>query len=480
MTRTRTTRALAAVLAFLLFATLLFAGMPVRAAGELVLKEGAAITYNKDAAVMKADAVKALVDFEASGIPADYDLADFDVEYAFLGANAMQDVLGIDIPGMFKFSVLGIEVDVSSQVEGFMDKWVNIWVDAENGTYDAPTIDVTGIPLVGSTAQNVVDGIVSSISLKLQNAMQEKLGVGFNHIQAGKDQVVRVRYQGGDWVTGSLTVNKANVKVNVRSASLYFDQVVGENFVTTDPEDDFMIFTFYTGVTTDIAPTVYFQPPENELLSKAMEKVIDPLYARMYGNGQTLTERLRQGTTVGEVMEIANQVIDMLQNASQQPLARAILDAAGFDVDMVNGLVNGLQQVSGIASNWRFAIGQPDRAGAYAVVAVAINRNYNPGIGVGGLLVKMRLFGVSLQWNDVDAKESTVGAQVDFGASAVYDGKVQPGQTVKTLFLGFTSSGLYLSGDAPTEAGRYLETAFPLGGNFLAIPIVRMVTINEV
>ena len=42
-----------------------------------------------------------------------------------------------------------------------------------------------------------------------------------------------------------------------------------------------------------------------------------------------------------------------------------------------------------------------------------------------------------------------------------------------------TKSGLYLSGDAPTEAGRYLETAFPLGGNFLAIPIVRVVTINE-
>jgi len=33
MTRTKTTRALAAILAFLLFATLLLAGMPVRAAG---------------------------------------------------------------------------------------------------------------------------------------------------------------------------------------------------------------------------------------------------------------------------------------------------------------------------------------------------------------------------------------------------------------------------------------------------------------
>ena len=459
MTRTRTMRAMAAVLAFLLFATLLFAGMPVRAAGELVLKEGAAITYNKDATVMKADAVKALVDFEASGIPADYDLADFDVEYAFLGANAVADVLGVDVSALGSFG------------EGLVEKWANLWVNAETGYWDAPTINV---PI----GQSVVDGIVARITTGIQDALQNNLGVGFNHIQAGNDQVVRVRYQGGDWVTGTLTVNKANVKVNVKSASLYFDQVVGENFVTTDPEDDFMIFTFYSGITTDLAPTIYFQPPENELLSKAMEKVIDPLYARMYGNGQTLTERLRQGTTVGEVMVIVDQLTDLLQQASETPLFKAILENAGVDVDMLNGLVDGMQQISGIADNWRFAIGQPDRAGAYVVSAVAINRNYNPGIGAGVLLVKMRLFGVSLQWNDVNAKESTVGDQVDFGASAVYDGKVQS-QTVKTLFVGLNGSGLYLSGDAPTEAGRYLETAFPLGGNFLAIPIVRVVTINE-
>ena len=443
MTRTRTTRALAAVLAFLLFATLLFAGMPVRAAGELVLKEGAAITYNKDASVMKADAVKALVDFEASGIPADYDLTDFEVDYAFLGANAVANVLGIDVsgwPGLADFS--------------------NLWVDAETGRWNPPG-----------------DGAVMAwIATKVQDGL-ENIGIGFNHIQAGEDQIVRVRYQGGDWVTGSLTVNKANVKVNVRSASLYFDQVVGENFVTTEPEDDFMIFTFYSGITTDLAPTIYFQPPENELLDKAMP-YIDRAFAAL-NNGQTLTERLREGMTVGEFMALANQVTDILQDLSQNAIAKAVLENAGIDVAMVNALVDGLQQISGIADNWRVAVGQPDRAGAYAVVAVAVNRNYNPGIGVGGLLVKMRLFGVSLQWNDVDAKESTVGAQVDFGASAVYDGKVQPGQTVKTLFLGFTSSGLYLSGDAPTAAGRYLEAAFPLGGNFLAIPIVRMVTINE-
>ncbi len=459
MTRTKTTRALAAVLAFLLFATLLFAGMPVRAAGPLVLKEGAAITYNKDASVMKAEAVKALVDFEASGIPSDYNLDDFDVEYAFLGANAVADVLGVDTSALGSFG------------EGLVEKWANLWVNAESGVWDAPTISV---PI----GQSVVDGIVARITTGIQNALKDNLGIGFNHIQAGEDQIVRVRYQGGDWVTGSLTVNKANVKVSVRSASLYFDQVKGENFVTTDPEDDFMIFTFYAGITTDIAPTVYFQPPENELLDKAMEKVIDPLYARLYGDGQTLTERLNEGTTVGEIRVIADQMVDLLQEASKSALGRAILDAAGVDVDMINGLMDGLQQVSKIADNWRFAIGQPDRAGAYAVVAVAINRNYNPGIGAGVLLVKMRLFGVSLQWNDVNAKEAVAGADVDFGASAVYDGKVQK-QTVKTLFIGLTSEGLYFKGEAPTAPGRYLETAFPLGGNFLAIPIVRMVTITE-
>lgn len=468
MTRTRTTRALAAVLAFLLFATLLFAGMPVRAAGELVLKEGAAITYNKDASVMKADAVKALVDFEASGIPADYDLADFDVEYAFLGANAVAEVLGIDVKGTLnKIPLIG------DWLAPMAEKWTNLWVNAESGNWDMPVAG-SGIPVVGPA----IESAFSSLSTMVQDALEDNLGIGFNHIQAGEDQIVRVRYQGGDWVTGSLTVNKANVKVNVRSASLYFDQVVGENFVTTDPEDDFMIFTFYSGVTTDLAPTIYFQPPENELLSKAMEIVIDPLYARLYGNGQTLTERLREGTTVGEVMVIVNQLTDLLQKASETPLFKSILENAGVDVDMLNGLVDGMQQIAGIADNWRFAIGQPDRAGAYVVSAVAINRNYNPGIGAGVLLVKMRLFGVSLQWNDVNAKESTVGDQVDFGASAVYEGKVQK-QTVKTLFVGLTSDGLYLSGDAPTAAGRYLETAFPLGGNFLAIPIVRVVTINE-
>ena len=477
MTRTRTTRALAAILAFLLFATLLFAGMPVRAAGELVLKEGAAITYNKDASVMKADAVKALVDFEASGIPADASIDDFTVEYAWMGANAMQELLGIDVPGMFKFNILGMEVDLTSSVDGFLDKWVNIWVDAETGNYDAPTIDVSGLPIVGAAAQAKLDEIVARLSLTLQDKAEEVLGVGFNHIQAGDDQVVRVRYQGGDWVEGKLTVNKANVKVNVRSAALYFDQVVGENFVTTDPEDDFMIFTFYSGITTDLAPTIYFQPPKSDLLDKAMP-FIDRAYAAL-NDGQTLTARLREGMTVGEFMAVANQVADILQDLSQNRIAKAVLENAGINVEMVNSLVDAMQQISGIAENWRVAIGQPDRAGAYVVSAVAINRNYNPGIGAGVLLVKMRLFGVSLQWIDADAKTFTVGDDVNLGAVAVYDGVEYPSQKLMYTYVGLTEGGApFLGTDAPTEAGHYLQAAFTLGGNFLAIPIVRVLTVN--
>ena len=440
MTRTKTTRALAFLLAFLLFATLLFAGMPARAAGELVLKEGAAITYNKDAAVMKADAVKALVDFEASGIGEDYNLDDFTVEYAFLGANAVSELLGIEL-------------------NSTLSKYANIWLDVESGNWD-----------------NNIPDIFAWLSNSIQNSIRDNFGIGFNHIQAGEDQLVRVRYQGGDWAEGKLTVNKANVKVNVRSAALYFDQVVGENFVTTDPEDDFMIFTFYSGITTDLAPTIYFQPPTSPLLDKAMP-FIDKAYA-LLNDGQTLTERLRQGMTVGEFMAVANQVTDILQDLSQNRLAKTVLENAGIDVDMVNSLVDGLQKISGIAENWRVAIGQPDRAGAYVVSAVAINRNYNPGIGVGVLLVKMRLFGVSLQWNDANAESFQVGDTVDLGAAAYYEGN-QVSQNLKYFYVGLTEGGSpYLSGDAPTEAGYYLQAAFTLGGNYLAIPIARVLTVT--
>jgi len=447
MTRTRTTRALAAVLAFLLFATLLFAGMPVRAAGELVLKDGASIVYNKDAAVMKADIINALVDKEASGIPEDASLDDFTVEYAFLPLNDAAEALGMDLSLL---SRLGVS---------------SLWVTAETGVWNMPGSSLDFFDLSG----------------KIQEKVKDLTGVGFTHIQAGKDQTVRVKYQNGAWVEGKLTVEKANVKVNVRSAMLYFDQVIGENFVTTDPEDDFMIFTFYAGLSLTeelpfVAPTVYFQPPSNKLLDKAMELVIDPAYKALYG--KTLTERLNEGTTVGEVRVIADQVIDIVQDASQTALGRMMLEAAGIDVDMINGLVDGMQQISQIADSWRFAIGQPNRAGAYATVAVAINRNYNPGIGAGVLLVKPRLFGVSIQWNDTNANNFVAGQDVNLGATAYYDGKAVD-QGVRSGFVGLTEAGSpYYGFDAPTEAGHYLQAAFTFGGNYLAIPAVRILTIS--
>lgn len=392
---------------------------------------------------MKADAVKALVDFEASGIPEDYSLDDFDLEYSVFGIDTVLDLVGDNVV------MKGIVA--AAKASGL----TNLWAEADTGMLDT--------------------GFASNVTMFIQEKIEDLTGLGISHIQAGDDQTVRIRYQDGDWANGTLTVNKANVKVTVRSAALYFDQVRGENFVTTDPEDDFTIFTFYAGINTDLEPTVYFQPPENALLTAAM-KVIDPIYKAL--NGVTLTDALENGKTVGEVRVIADNAINAVQDASQTELGRAVLSAAGIDVDMINGLVDAMQQISGIADNWRFAIGQPNRAGAYATVAVAVNRNYNPGIGVGVLLVKMRLFGVSLQWNDANAKTFTVGDTVDLGAYASYDGAVVD-QNLMYAYVGLTEAGgTFFGKDAPTEAGHYLQAAFTIGGNYLALPIVRLVTVN--
>ena len=146
---------------------------------------------------------------------------------------------------------------------------------------------------------------------------------------------------------------------------------------------------------------------------------------------------------------------------------------------MINTLMDAFQNVPGIIDNWRVAIGQPDRAGLYTTVAVAINRNYNPGVGVGVLLVKMRLFGVSLAWNNNNTSYTVDQlAKADLGAQAFYNGAAV-NQRVRYAYVGITSeSKPFLGGDTPTEAGRYLQTAFTLGGNYITLPIVRIVTVT--
>lgn len=127
----------------------------------------------------------------------------------------------------------------------------------------------------------------------------------------------------------------------------------------------------------------------------------------------------------------------------------------------------------------------PNRAGLYTVAAVTDNKNYETGVGIGFLLVKMRLSGSKLTWNQEISGGKLTAEQAknfDFGVTLSYNGDVTVSQeNVHYLYSGFTSNWRIYSSTTtpPTEPGRYVVTVVTLGGNYLAAPITRTFQITK-
>ena len=298
-------------------------------------------------------------------------------------------------------------------------------------------------------------------------------------IGAGENQQIRASfpttadYLGCDAVEGKLTVNKANVRVKVQAAAISAGETLTtQQYVTTNPEDTFAIFKVYSGVTSGLSGIVYVQLPES-MVSKTALKVLDPIVKPILG--KTLTEALQDGTTVGELRKFLSEHKDLLDGAAN------VLKFFGVDVSAFTELVKTLSDLPSVFDSTRVAFGSPNRAGMYLVTAIASNPNYNPGVGTGVLVVKMHTSGASLSWNNSETtyaasalKADTLNATLMCGDSAAGN---QDG--VHYRYIGFTAAHkLYVSSKAPTEAGTYRQTAYIFGGNDMAKPISRTVTIT--
>lgn len=298
-------------------------------------------------------------------------------------------------------------------------------------------------------------------------------------IGAGENQQIRASfpttadYHGCDAVEGKLTVDKANVRVKVPAAAISAGEALTtQQYVTTNPEDTFAIFKVYSGVTSGLSGIVYVQLPES-MVSKTALKVLDPIVKPILG--KTLTEALQDGTTVGELRTFLSEHKGLLDGAAN------VLKFFGVDVSAFTELVKTLSDLPSVFDSTRVAFGSPNRAGMYLVTAIASNPNYNPGVGTGVLVVKMHTSGASLSWNNSETtyaasalKADTLNATLMCGDSAADN---QDG--VHYRYIGFTAAHkLYVSSKAPTEAGTYRQTAYIFGGNDMAKPISRTVTIT--
>ena len=382
-----------------------------RTQAKIVLKQGVSLTYTKDAAAMRTQILDKLIDWSQTTVSKEAAAKSMVLEYYGTGSSKLLT----------------------------HDDWY---------------------PVEGGTVKFGIDYTAPSIG-------------------AGENQQIRASfpttadYLGCDAVEGTLTVNKAFVRVHVKSAAIFYDEKpTTQQYVTTKPEDDFTIFKVYSGVTSNVKGAVYLQLPESILSPEALEK-IDPVVKLLYG--KTLTDILNDGMTLGELRALLQQL-----EKPTEDLAK-FLKLFKIDISSFTELLKVINKIPGVFDSTRVAVGSPNRAGMYLVTAITSNPNYKTGVGTGTLVVKMRASGANLTWNNDkttyttdELANSPLGATLMRGDTPAHN---QDG--VHYRYVGTTDTHrLYISSKAPTEPGTYRQTAYILGGNDMAKSISRSITIT--
>ena len=385
-----------------------------RTQAKIVLKEGVSLSYTKDAAAMRTQILNKLIDWSQTTVSKE--------------AAAQSMVLEYYGTGISKHELLT------------HDDWY---------------------PVVG--------GSVTYLSVPYTAPS----------IGAGENQKIRASfpttadYLGCDAVEGTLTVNKAFVRVHVKPAAIFYDEKpTTQQYVTTKPEDNFTIFKVYSGLTSNVKGAIYLQLPESILSPEALEK-IDPVVKLLYG--KTLTDILNDGMTLGELRALLQKL-----EKPTDDLAK-LLKLFNIDISSFTELLKVINKIPGVFDSTRVAIGSPNRAGMYLVTAITSNPNYKTGVGTSTLVVKMRATGANLVWNNdqttfttSELESSPLGATLMRGDTPAHN---QDG--VHYRYVGTTDTHrLYISSKAPTAPGTYRQTAYILGGNDMAKSISRSITIT--
>lgn len=384
-----------------------------RTQAKIVLKEGVSLSYTKDAAAMRTQILDKLIDWSQTSVSKEAAAQSMVIKYYGTGSSK-HDLLT-------------------------HDDWY---------------------PVEGGTVKYGIDYTAPSIG-------------------AGENQQIRASfpatadYLGCDAVEGTLTVNKAFVRVHVKSAAIFYDEKpTTQQYVTTKPEDDFTIFKIYSGVTSNVKGAVYLQLPESILSPEALAK-IDPAVKLLCG--KTLTDILNDGMTLGELRALLQKL-----EKPTDDLAK-FLKIFNIDISSFTELLKVINKIPGVFDSTRVAIGSPNRAGMYLVTAITSNQNYKTGVGTSTLVVKMRATGANLVWNNdqttyttSELESSPLGATLMRGDTPAHN---QDG--VHYRYVGTTDTHrLYISSKAPTAPGTYRQTAYILGGNDMAKSISRSITIT--
>lgn len=301
-------------------------------------------------------------------------------------------------------------------------------------------------------------------------------------------QEIRVSYRGnaeykGCSATGSITVNKADVKVSVKLLSFMVagQATLPDDFVTLDPNDSKIdVYTFFVGINTKLQSTVYLKLPESktqliDALSDAQVKYLGKK------ESETLRGKLQEGITVGELREALNDILSKLDNKYAQAAFDLLMEQLGYNITyaQLKSIYESLNNISSIADNLKLSIGTPNHAGIYQAFAITANDNYNTAYGSGTVIVLMNWKNIKLQKNDIiDANDDVITVSQaqqlkEDGNLCILtqDGEELTGDYTGAVHYWFTGlNTIYAKSEMPTTPGKYIVTATVLGGDYFALP----------
>lgn len=379
-------------------------------------------------------------------------------------------------------------------------------VDVANITYnmDAPKMIEEIIKNAIDSANSTLpaDYKASDFTVKYYNADEDKwLPIGglekdikagilkdYPHINAGDGQKILVTYNGSkDYkpsaaVEGTLNVAKADVKVSMKLlTSVLAGQKVNKDVlkVTLNPDDpELDLYIVFVGFNTYKEKTIYVKLTEDQ------EKVIDfisdtqkgfPLY---YKEEQTIRGKLNEGMTVDEFITYVDELM-------KNDTIKSALEKNGIDAEMLQNIVTALKSINKVTGDLRIAIGSPKHAGLYQAFAVAVNKNYNTGVGTGTVIVAMNAAGMKLEPNTELKKQTITVSEAEKykkGEKAVAtltcDGDASDidQSCIHYRFTGL--SKIYSSHDFPTAPGKYIVTVSVRGGDYYALPTTFTFTVK--
>lgn len=320
--------------------------------------------------------------------------------------------------------------------------------------------------------QEIYEKVVASLrtgdGTEIPNTIED---FNFKFTRALGEQTVTVSYKGSDEyraceATAVINIEKGKASVSVNSQNITYGESLAPVFSATP--SDAKVIGIIGGVTGNGALYVSVDASQitiNDIAGKDIP-VVGNISLQKF-----ITDTL--GIKEFKVSQLTD-ILQKIPGANISDLIAGIQQA----IDVIEKVAPGLLETTVSLG------GLPSEAGVYTAVGVTGSQNYKTALGIGLLTIAPKTANVKLAFDQKfeDKTHSLTIAEAnafDFGGH-IADGDTQATKNVHTLYAGVTASGkLYVGATPSMEPGAYKETVYVLGGNYFALPICRLYTIQR-